>query len=133
MARHKRTRTQQDYDREIEEAAKRMRKYPEHLKAAQDDETWIDFLDNIGVNARTTDSEAGQDYWKKVADKVTENELPISAEGVGGQRWLTEKRVKMQVLYRDSKGHFTKTVTEKQVISYRSLETGRFVSRKSLE
>ena len=60
-----------DYEKEIEDAAKRMRKYPEHLKAARTNQTWIDFLiDVAGVDPNATTSAKAQNFWKEVQEKI---------------------------------------------------------------
>lgn len=60
-----------DYPQEIEEAAKRMRKYPEHLKAARTNQTWIDFLiDVAGVSPDTTTSTKARNFWGQVKEKI---------------------------------------------------------------
>lgn len=64
-----RKRTQEDYEREIVEAAKRIRKHgKESLAAARDSGEWLDFLDSIGI--ATTQSSAGQDFWGKVRGEM---------------------------------------------------------------
>ena len=57
-------------ENEIEEAAKRMEKYPEHLKSARTSDTWNDFLINIGVNPKTVDSKQGSSFWNKVREEI---------------------------------------------------------------
>lgn len=60
-----------DYPQEIEEAAERMKKYPEHLKAARANRTWVDFLINVaGVDPNTTTSTKAQNFWKEVQEKI---------------------------------------------------------------
>lgn len=59
-----RKRTPEEYEKEILEAVKRMRKHKESLSASRNSSDWLDFLDNLGVG--TTDSEQGQDFWEKV-------------------------------------------------------------------
>lgn len=63
-----RKRTQADYEREIEEAAKRIKKHREGLEAARDSQDFLDFLDSIGIT--TIDSSAGQDFWENVRQKM---------------------------------------------------------------
>lgn len=63
-----RKRTKEEYEEEVEEAAKRMKKYPEHLKAAKNNTTWLTFLDNIGV--ATTETKQGQGFWDRVRSKI---------------------------------------------------------------
>jgi len=59
-----------DYEREVIEAAKRMKKYPEHLRSARDSDVWKDFLINIGVKEDIVDSSSGSDFWESVREKV---------------------------------------------------------------
>ena len=71
MPRGNRKRSQEDYEREIEEAAKRMKKYPEHLKTARDSSRWNDFLTNVvGVDSKIVDSRAGSKFWQDVREKI---------------------------------------------------------------
>lgn len=111
-----RKRTSEDYEREIEEAAKRMQKYPEHLRAARDSDEWLEFLNGIGVG--TTDTRQGQDFWESVRDKMYMREVGFSVKRLAElnsevYNWVS------------SKG--------KSVIQYRDKETGRFISYKQLE
>lgn len=75
-------------EHEIEEAEKRMRKYKECLESARDSETWLEFLEKIGVNIDILESDRGQDFWEKVRQKIDEplkenifNNLSQSAKG----------------------------------------------------
>ena len=70
-----RKRTQEEYDREVEEATKRMGKYPEHLKSARTSSTWTDFLINIGVNPQAVDSKQGGDFWNKVREEINPRQV----------------------------------------------------------
>ena len=63
-----RKRTEAEYEREIEEAAKRIKKHKEGLTSARDSEEWLEFLQDKGIT--TTDSKEGQDFWEKVRDKM---------------------------------------------------------------
>ena len=100
-------RSKEDYEREIEEAAKRMKKYPEYLEATKDSEDWIDFLKSIGITT------SGADFWQDVRDRAYKKEVGFKP------RVLQEHRVEYDPRGRGSK--------------FRSNETGRFVSRESLE
>jgi len=123
-----RKRTDADYDRETEEAAKRMNKYPEHLRSARNSKTWSDFLVNIGVKEEIVESKSGSVFWDKVRDRVQEREMPIS------YRQAAEHGADIETnYYRDTKGRITKTDTGKPVFIYRNMETGRFVSKESLQ
>lgn len=65
------SRGKRDYEREIEEAAKRMRKYSEHLKAARSNQAWNDFLLNVvGVEPQATESKNAQKFWKSVKELI---------------------------------------------------------------
>ena len=77
MPRGSRNRTQEDYEREIEEASNRMEKYPEHLKSARSSSAWNDFLINIGVKEDIVKSDSGSDFWTKVRNKIIERQVPI--------------------------------------------------------
>ena len=60
-----------DYEREIEEAARRMKKYPEHLKAARNNKAWNNFLlDVVGVKPKIIDSNKGDKFWNDVRNKI---------------------------------------------------------------
>ena len=59
-----------DYEREIEEAAKRMKKYPEHLKSARHSSEWKNFLINIGLEPKAVSSPSGSDFWEKVRNQI---------------------------------------------------------------
>ena len=122
-------RTSADYEREIEEAAKRIKKYPEHLRSARTSKLWNDFLIDIGVKPEIVKSESGSGFWDKVRQEVLPREsvrLPERQIQEHGAEVLTK-------LYRDAKGQFTKIATDREVYVYRSIETKRIVSRKSLE
>ena len=121
-------RTAEDYEREIEEAAKRVQKYPEHLRSARTSSIWNDFLVDIGVKPEIVKSKSGNDFWDKVRNRVEEKELGIT------YRQAAEHGADIETgIFRDAKGKFTKEVTDRPVVLFRSMETGRFVSRKSLE
>lgn len=63
-----RKRTQAEYEEEIEETAKRMRKnYPESLKHARDSESFREFLEGIGIT--TTETVSGSNFWDGVREK----------------------------------------------------------------
>lgn len=61
---------QRDYEREIEEAAKRMRKYPEHLKSARHSSEWKQFLIDIGLEPKAVSSQSGSDFWEQVRNQI---------------------------------------------------------------
>ena len=145
-------RTKKDYEKEIEETAKRMQKRPEHLKAAKNDSTWLAFLDSIGVT--TIETKQGQSFWGKVKNEI-EPSKPTWKEPY-------TNLVTKQTSYRDKSGKFVKPASigapskakpvkqepssiqlveaiaykftnpkTKQVL-YRSGETGKFVSAKDI-
>ena len=117
-----------DYDREIEEAAKRMHKYPEYLHAASDSEEWRNFLLDIGVNPEIVKSSSGRDFWEKVRDKVTITETGYTVRG------LAEQNVRMITgVFRDARGRYTAQVTDQPIISYYHEPTKRFISPVFLE
>lgn len=141
-----RKRTQAEYEKEIEEAAERMKKKPEHLKSAKDNATWLEHLENIGVT--TTGTKQGQSFWEKVRNKIVPTRPRYTEPYVNPKT--------KQVSYRDSKGRFAsykslgipkrakpvrqeptlRQLAEERVyiyknpktmqVSYRDSETGRF-------
>jgi len=64
-----------DYEREIEEASNRMRKYPEHLKSARRNDTWYEFLSNIEISQDILDSPSGQSFWDSVQNKILTDDV----------------------------------------------------------
>ena len=121
--------TAEEYERDIEEAANRMKKYPEHLRSARTSGIWKDFLLDIGVSEKIVKSKSGSDFWDKVRNRVEMEELGIT------YRQAAEHGADIETgIFRDAKGRFTKEAEgNTPVISYRSMATGKFVSRKSLE
>lgn len=141
-----RKRTKEEYEKEIEEIAKRMQKRPEHLKTAKNNATWLAFLDNIGVS--TIETAQGKSFWEKVRSKI----VPVKPTWKEPYTNLVTK----QTSYRDKSGKFvspasigapskTKLVklaptprqlienlarvyenSETKQVSYRDVETGRF-------
>lgn len=105
---------------EVERAAKRMKKFPEHLRSARDSDTWKDFLIGIGVKT------SGAPFWEDVREEVVESEVGFTP------KQLERSNIIISTVYRDNKGKFTKDVTENRVIVYRSAKTGRFVSPISI-
>ena len=59
-----------DYDKEVEDAVKRMAEHPEYLEASESNKAFLDFLDGIGVNPDTYASEAGKNFWGQVRDEI---------------------------------------------------------------
>lgn len=118
-----RKRTQADYDKEVLEAVKRMKKYPEHLRSARDNDTWIEFLNNHDV--WTTDTKQGQDFWERVRQELRPTPIPIQF-GIT-QRQLDEANARLELYKRILK---SRQAIIREV--YRNKETGRFVSKKSL-
>lgn len=137
-------RGQRDYEKEVEDAIKRMRKYKEHLRSARDSDSWVNFLDKIGVNPLSFESEKGSAFWEEVRSKI---DLDYKADRLEKMRkfeeemkeirWLiakqrVEARVEVKV-YRDSAGRFTKVAEDNiPVASIRSKATGQYISRKQL-
>lgn len=113
-----------DYEREMKEAANRMRKYPEHLKAAYDSKEWRQFLLDIGVEPEAIN--ANVSFWDSVRGEVS---------GGFTKRGLAEQGVEVITgkIYRNEKGQFTKEVTSRPVAYYRGYETKKFISPKKLE
>lgn len=57
-------------EEEIKDAAKRMKKYPEHLRSAKTSKLWQDFLLNIGINPKIIGSQQGERFWQKVRKEI---------------------------------------------------------------
>lgn len=69
MPKGNRKRTEEEYEREIEEASKRIRKHRENITSARDSDTWIDFLtDTFGVSPQAVNN--GQDFWESVRQDI---------------------------------------------------------------
>lgn len=116
-----RSRTQADYDEEIEKTANRMRKKPEALRLARYSSTWYTFLEELGID---TSSSARQDFFGKVRDKLSPpvrvdawssylQERNISAQKLERERITIERihypsKEKTQVIFRDARGRFAK-------------------------
>ena len=113
MSKGHRNRSKDDYEREIEEAAKRMKKYPEHLRSARTSPEWKQFLLDIGIEPKIVSSDSGRDFWEQVRSRVSEKEIGFTT------RQLAEANAEYEPLGRGSQ--------------FRSKETGRFVSKKSLK
>lgn len=63
-----RKRTSEEYEREIQEASKRMRKHKESLRASRDSESWIDFVrDVMDIPIET---QAREVFFEKVREDV---------------------------------------------------------------
>lgn len=58
---------------EVEEAAERMKKHPEYLRAAKNSGAWLDFLDSIGIDTINTGS--GQAFWEDVRLLIPNREI----------------------------------------------------------
>jgi hypothetical protein len=102
-------------EQEVEEAAQRMRKHPESLRAARDNKDWLDFLLNVAdVNPETVESKRGQAFWQDVQNKVIEQSTTFTV------RQLAEANVEVGI------------GKVREHIFYKSKETGRFVSPKSI-
>ena len=109
-------------DSEVEEAARRMEKYPEHLQSARSSRKWQNFLEGIGITTGKAD------FWEAVRDKVYIDRTGFT------ERTLAEQGIVIaEGLYRGVGGKFTSEVTDRPIVSYRSFTTGRFVSKKSIE
>lgn len=119
---------QRDYEKEADEAIKRLKKHPEYLEASMNNKKFLDFLDNIGVNPDTYESEKGGNFWESVRQKIEEREIGFTASQ------LTEVKVKIITgLFRDTKGHFTTTKTDKPILSFRDLSTGKFIGKRGIK
>ena len=133
-----RKRTQAEYEKEIEEAARRMQKHPEYRNSARNNKTWQNFLVNVlGINI---DSEEGQKFFNDVRSKIVGTREPAKISEY--QKYITRDRFSRPTMRQltearatltmDSKG---KTIHYKSsgLPKYRSSETGRFVSMKSIK
>jgi len=66
-----RKRTEEEYEREIEEASKRIRKKKENIKTARTNATWQEYLtDVLGVSPKALDN--GKDFWESVRERTLE-------------------------------------------------------------
>lgn len=117
-----RKRTQEEYEKEIEDAIKRFRKYPERLRASLDSEDWEDFLVGIGIWDEAL--YAGADFWERVRQGVQREATARGYQPGFSEREIVEANVTAE-LYQTKSG--------KEVIRYRDNETGRFVSREDVE
>lgn len=59
---------QRNYDEEIEDAIKRFKKYSDSRTAAKHSDTWLDFLDDMGINPKAIDK--GGEFWENVRQGV---------------------------------------------------------------
>lgn len=122
-------RGKRDYEREIDEAAKRMQKYPEYLRPAGLSKEWHKFLlDVVGIEPKNANSSAGAGFWENVRDNIIQKETggfttrELAEQGI--ERFVYTKKVQA----RDAKGHFTSQVIgQKEVVVYRYYETKKFV------
>lgn len=110
-----RKRTKEDYDDEIKNAAKRMKKYPEHLRAARNNSTWLNFLEDIGV--KTIQTPKGGDFWENVRSEINKPE----------QIWSPQ-----QLIERGAVSITRESKYGKKWYVYRNIDTGQFVSPKTL-
>lgn len=139
-----RKRTQADYDKEIIDAARRMRKRPEHLRAARNNQSWFEFLENIDIGI---DTPQRVNFWREVRNEVnnqiiseakqraTEREKKITRSRASGQLIHSKRTIELYnaeviTAYRDAKGRFTSKKTDKPAYSYRNTITGKFMSPK---
>ena len=72
-----RKRTPEEYEREIEEASKRIRKNKENIKSARDDDTWQDYLLNV-FGASPQSVNAGQDFWDSVKERTLQFDREVA-------------------------------------------------------
>lgn len=115
-------------ENEIEDAAKRIKRYPEHLRAASSSKEWNSFLLDIGINQDIVESDKGNKFWQKVRVRIIEDETGYTEKGLAEQGI-----VRVAGIYRGAGGKFTTTPTDKPVLVFRSYETGKFVSPKNIE
>lgn len=87
-----------EYEDEIEKAAKRMKKKPEHLKSARTSREWLGFLENLNIIDRQSDSLEKKNFWEKVR-KVVSPRVKISKEW---RDYLKERHYKVRKMSEES-------------------------------
>lgn len=126
---------------EIEDAARRMQKHVEHLRAAGSSVAWVEFLENIGVNPDIMKSKTGGNFWENVRQVLKPIPKYVPARDKLGRfrkpdipyqkqpkvrpptyapRELIDRGIKQEVIHRES--------TDKPITVFRDMDTGRFIS-----
>ncbi len=100
-----------DYDKEIREAAERMKKRPESLKAARDSDRWISFLENIGINPEILDSDNGLAFWEEVREVIQPPTIyydyeELEERGIKREQYERKDTGKSHVIFRGAGGRF---------------------------
>lgn len=131
MPRNKK-RTAEEYEKEIEQAAKRMRKKKEHLASARNSDTWLEFLENIGVG--TTETEQGQDFWEKVRIDIIGDKISSITDRMTQEAREPEKIIKYN-LSRQVKYHLARYygVSSKEARAYRDYSQERISQELGFE
>ena len=113
-------RTEAEYEKEIEEASKRMKKHHEFLASAQSSPEWQAFLEDIGIETYKAD------FWEDVRINVNIQEHGFT------EKELAEQRVEIITgkVYRGKGGKFTSEKTDKPIVVYR--KDGLFTSKKEI-
>lgn len=126
-----RKRTQKEYEKEIEDAVKRFKKYPEYTRQVSNDvDSWKEFLDDIGIYPDSQHN--GSDFFERIRQKDYTENHPITSrmatidiisdvikEWDKGIRYIETTR----------KGTYYKEVYSGNRIVYRDISTGKFTKR----
>lgn len=127
-------RTNAEYEKEIEDAVKRFRKYPERIRSAYDSEDWQEFLIDIGVNPESVSS--GYDFWESVREKTV---IEIDRDRIK-TKGLQDRVSTLIKEYETGKRYIETTIIDNKAVSqyrevyakhtvYRDVKTGRFTKR----
>lgn len=121
---------------EVQDAVKRMRKRPEHLRSSRTSESWKQFLIDIGVNEDIVNSDSGASFWERVRQQIREDEKPrlqiLTDARIKSLRERHNITVEFNRLYRDKSGKFTaKARGNIQIPIYRDAK-GHFASVKNI-
>lgn len=94
-------------EEEVDDAASRMRKRPEHLKSARSSEAWQGFLSDLGIMTREAD------FWERVRDKIYVDPRPT---------------VKF-VLKMQERGVSVEYIVKRGYAIHRDMKSGRFTKK----
>lgn len=123
-------RTNAEYEKEIADAVKRFKKYPERIKSANDSDDWIEFLKSVGIYENSI--EAGSDFWERVREATLIDTQSI----IGGH----SRRSMISSLYKVAKnasvyidtyesGSVYREVYSGYRAVHRDMKTGRFTKK----
>jgi len=121
-------RTNAEYEREAEQAIKRFRKYPERLLAAQDEDSWSEFLRNIGIHE--VNIENGSDYFEMIREKTLKS-IDSAPDYRVSRLDRIESNRKVYIDYMKSTPEeqvYREVYSEKKIV-YRNMKTGKFTKR----